>query len=32
MPQYYWNEPVFAQPAYVEAQIWSDIPIKHYCI
>lgn len=32
MPQDYWNEPVFAQPAYVEAQIWSDIPIKHYCI
>jgi hypothetical protein len=28
MPQHYWNEPVYAQPAYVEAQIWSDIPIK----
>lgn len=32
MPQDYWNEPVFAQPAYIEAQIWSDIPINRYCI
>lgn len=30
MPQHYWKEPVFAQPAYVEAHIWSDIPIKNY--
>ena len=31
MPQDLWNEPVFAQPSYVEAQVWSDMPIKHYC-
>jgi len=31
MPQDSWNEPVFAKPCYVEAQVWSDIPIKYYC-
>ena len=31
MPQDFWAEPIFAQPAYVEAQVWSDIPIKYYC-
>jgi len=31
LPQDSWNEPVFAQPCYVEAQVWSDIPIKYYC-
>ncbi|HCC51747.1 MAG TPA: hypothetical protein DEQ30_06535 [Porphyromonadaceae bacterium] len=30
MPQDLWNEPIFAQPAYVEAQVWSDIPINRY--
>ena len=27
MPQDFWNTPVFAQPAYIEAQIWNEIPI-----
>ena len=31
MPQDFWDEPVFAQPAYVEAQVWSDYPIYKYC-
>jgi len=26
MPQDAWKEPVFGQPAYVEVQVWSDIP------
>lgn len=30
MPQDAWNEPVYAQPCYVEAQVWSDEPISHY--
>jgi len=31
LPQDSWNEPVFAKPCYVEAQVWSDTPIKNYC-
>ena len=31
LPQNFWNEPVFAQPCYVEAQVWSDVPVKYYC-
>ncbi len=30
LPQNDWKEPIFAQPAYVEAQIWSDWPIAQY--
>jgi len=30
LPQDFWNEPVFAQPAYVEAQVWSGTPICRY--
>jgi hypothetical protein len=30
LPQAKWGEPVFAQPSYVEAQVWTDIPIKSY--
>jgi hypothetical protein len=30
LPQYKWNDPIFAQPAYVEAQIWSDDVPKKY--
>jgi hypothetical protein len=30
LPQHKWNEPIFAQPAYVEAHIWSDdVPRKY---
>ena len=28
MPQDSWDEPIFAQPSYVEAQVWSDKFIK----
>lgn len=30
MPQDKWNTPIFAQPCYVEAQVWSDEPVLHY--
>ncbi len=30
MPQDSWNEPIYAQPAYAEAQVWSDTPINRY--
>lgn len=30
LPQDRWNEPVFAQPAYVEVQVWSEDPISQY--
>ena len=30
MPQDKWNKPVFAQPAYIEAQVWSDYPVIKY--
>ena len=30
MPQDTWDKPVFAQPCYVEAQIWSDEPVMRY--
>ena len=30
MPQDFWVDPVFAQPCYVEAQVWSDMPIDNY--
>lgn len=30
MPQDKWDKPVFAQPAYVEVQVWSDNPICRY--
>lgn len=30
LPQNDWKEPIFAQPAYVEVQIWSDEPIAQY--
>lgn len=30
LPQDKWDSPVFAQPAYVEAQLWSDEPVKEY--
>jgi hypothetical protein len=30
LPQYKWNDPIFGQPAYVEAQIWSDDVPKKY--
>lgn len=25
-----WSNPIFAQPAYVEVQVWSDNPIMRY--
>ena len=31
LPQDSWDEPIFAKPCYVEAQVWSDTPIKYYC-
>ena len=31
LPQDYCGEPAFAQPRYVEAQVWSDDPIRRYC-
>jgi len=30
LPQEKWNTPVFAQPSYVEAQVWSDNPVLKY--
>ena len=30
MPQDKWSKPVFAQPCYVEAQVWSDEPVLRY--
>lgn len=30
LPQDKWKEPIFAQPAYVEVQVWSDNPIMRY--
>jgi len=30
LPQNTWRQSVFAQPAYVEVQVWSDEPIAHY--
>ena len=30
LPQDKWDKPVFAQPCYVEAQIWSDEPVLRY--
>lgn len=30
LPQNDWRDPVFAQPAYVEVQVWSDDPIIKY--
>ena len=30
LPQYKWKNPIFAQPAYVEVQVWSDDPIIQY--
>jgi hypothetical protein len=30
IPQETWNEPIFAQPSYVEVQVWSDNPIDRY--
>ena len=30
MPQDKWDNPVFAQPCYVEAQVWSDEPVLRY--
>ena len=30
MPQDKWDKPVFAQPCYVEAQVWSDEPALRY--
>lgn len=30
LPQNDWKDPVFAQPAYVEVQVWSDDPISKY--
>lgn len=32
LPQHKWKDPVFAQPAYVEAQVWSEGPISLYKI
>ncbi len=29
-PQDKWDQPVFAQPCYVEAQVWSDEPVLRY--
>lgn len=31
MPQNTWTAPVYAQPCYIECQVWSDTPIKYYC-
>ena len=30
MPQDKWDKPIFAQPCYVEAQVWSDEPALRY--
>ena len=30
MPQDKWDKPIFAQPCYVEAQVWSDEPVLRY--
>lgn len=30
LPQDKWSNPIFAQPAYVEVQVWSDNPIMRY--
>lgn len=30
LPQDKWDKPVFAQPAYVEAQVWSDKKVMRY--
>jgi hypothetical protein len=30
LPQDTWDKPVFAQPCYVEAQVWSDEPALRY--
>jgi len=30
MPQDSWNTPIYAQPCYVEAQVWSDRAINKY--
>lgn len=30
MPQDKWDKPVFAQPCYIEAQVWSDDPVLRY--
>ncbi|MDR0928593.1 MAG: hypothetical protein LBM74_02640 [Oscillospiraceae bacterium] len=30
LPQHQWNAPIFAQPAYVEAHVWSDDVPKKY--
>jgi hypothetical protein len=30
IPQEKWEKPVFAQPCYVEAQVWSDEPVLRY--
>lgn len=30
IPQETWNEPVYAQPCYVEVQVWNDDPINRY--
>jgi len=30
LPQDRWQKPDFAQPCYVEVQVWSDDPIVHY--
>lgn len=31
MPQHLSTETIYAQPRYIEAQVWSDIPINYYC-
>ena len=30
LPQDKWDKPIFAQPSYIEAQIWSDNPVLRY--
>jgi len=30
MPQDKWDKPIFAQPSYIEAQVWSDEPVLRY--
>jgi hypothetical protein len=30
IPQDKWGKPIYAQPCYVEAQVWSDIPVLQY--
>ena len=30
LPQEKWDAPIFAQPCYVEAQVWSDEPVTRY--